>query len=242
VFQPDGGILAAEASVEALVEIAENAGAKVRAGVRVLAFSPKDGGWRLECDGGEIEARAVIIAAGAWVTDLLPNLPVTLRPTREVIAWFKPTDPEPLQPGRLPVFILESRHGMHYGFPSSASGVIKVAKHHHRDETIDANDPPRPMSELDEGLIRPMLAEHLPAANGPLASAKTCIYTMSPDHHFIVDHVPGAPGMIVASACSGHGFKFAPVLGEILADLAIEGETAHDISRFSLARFGQKQH
>jgi sarcosine oxidase len=237
VFQPDGGILAAEASVETLVEVAENAGAKVRAGVQVLSFTPEGDGWHIQTSAGEIGARAVIIAAGAWVLDLLPNLPATLRATREVIAWFKPAEPAPLAPGRLPVFILESAHGMHYGFPMSQAGIIKVAKHHHRNETVDANDPPRPVSDVDEALIRPMLAEHLPAANGPLASAKTCIYTMTSDHHFIVDHVPGAPNMIVASACSGHGFKFAPVLGEILADLAIEGETVHDISRFRLSRF-----
>lgn len=238
VFQPDGGFLAAEPSVETLIELAKNAGAKVRSGVQVLSFTPAGDGWRIETSAGEVEARAVIIAAGAWVTDLLPNLPVTLRATREAIAWFKPVDPELLSPGRLPVFIVESGHGMHYGFPMSPSGIIKVAKHHHRNETVDPNDPPRPVSEVDEALIRPFLAEHLPAANGPIATAKTCLYTMAPDHHFIVDLVPGAPNMIVASACSGHGFKFAPVLGEILADLAIDGETAHDISRFRLSRFG----
>ena len=86
-------------------------------------------------------------------------------------------------------------------------------------------------------LIRTMLAAHLPAADGRLVAAQTCLYTMTPDGHFMLDRLPGHPEIIVASPCSGHGFKFAPVIGEILADLAMSGTTSHDISRFSLARF-----
>ncbi|MPZ56317.1 MAG: FAD-dependent oxidoreductase, partial [Rhizobiales bacterium] len=81
------------------------------------------------------------------------------------------------------------------------------------------------------------LAEHLPAANGPMVAANTCLYTMTPDGDFILDRLPACPQIIVASPCSGHGFKFAPLVGEILADLATSGATAHDISRFRLKRF-----
>jgi sarcosine oxidase len=238
VFQPDGGFLAAEAGVEAMVELARAAKAKVSTGVRVLSLV-QDGQWvRIRTSAGDIEARTAIVAAGPWIAELIPDLPAPVRPTREVMTWFKPHDPAPLAPGRLPVFILESRHGMHYGFPLSPAGTIKVAKHHHHDETIFPDEPRRPVSDFDEALIRPFLAKHLPAANGPLAAAKTCIYTMTPDHDFIIDRLPQAPNIIVASPCSGHGFKFAPVMGEILADLATEGGTGYDISRFRLARFG----
>ena len=82
-----------------------------------------------------------------------------------------------------------------------------------------------------------MIENHIPAANGPLVAAKTCLYTMTPDHDFLIDRLPGAPNIIIASPCSGHGFKFAPVIGEILADLATDGGTEHDISRFRMARF-----
>jgi sarcosine oxidase len=126
---------------------------------------------------------------------------------------------------------------MHYGFPMSPAGTVKIAKHHHRDETIDPDDPPRPVSGHDEALIRAMIENHVPAANGPLVAAKTCVYTMTPDHDFLIDRMPGAPNIIIASPCSGHGFKFAPVIGEILADLATDGGTEHDISRFRMARF-----
>ena len=95
----------------------------------------------------------------------------------------------------------------------------------------------RTISAEDEALIRPALADHIPAANGRLLAAKTCLYTVTPDHDFIIDRAPGRSRVIVASPCSGHGFKFAPLIGEILADLALDGTTRHDISRFTLSRF-----
>ena len=136
------------------------------------------------------------------------------------------------------MFLLESRHGIHYGFPPLLSPSIKVAKHHHADQSVDADAYDRTVSAEDERLIRAAIAEHLPAANGRLVEAKTCLYTMTPDGDFIIDRLPGAPQIVIASPCSGHGFKFAPAIGDILADLATTGATAHDISRFTLARFG----
>ena len=238
VLQPDGGFVAAEATVEALVGLARAATAEIMAGVRVLSIEPHGQGVRIRTSADTIEARTAIVAAGPWLPQLLPDLALPLRVTREVMAWFKPRKPGLFAPGHFPVFILESRHGMHYGFPMSPAGGVKVAKHHHHDETAYPDDPQRPVSELDETLIRSALESHIPTANGPLTAAKTCLYTMTPDHHFIIDRHPGAPNIIIASPCSGHGFKFAPVIGEILADLATDGATEHDISRFRLARFG----
>ena len=153
------------------------------------------------------------------------------------MAWFAPTEPALFAAGRFPVFLIESRHGIHYGFPPFGPG-LKVARHYHRDEAVDPDDPDRAISSDDEALIRAALVDYLPAANGKLLDAKTCRYTMTPDGDFLIDRLPGAPQVIVASPCSGHGFKFAPVIGEILADLATMGATRHDIARFSLARFG----
>jgi sarcosine oxidase len=166
---------------------------------------------------------------------LFPDLP--LRVTREVIAWFEPSEPALFEPSRFPVFLLENAHGQHYGFPTFGQPGVKIAKHHHRDETADPDAVDRAISAADEALIRPALADHIPAANGRLLAAKTCLYTVTPDHDFIIDRAPGASRIIVASPCSGHGFKFAPVIGEILADLAALGTTRHDISRFRFDRF-----
>jgi sarcosine oxidase len=158
-----------------------------------------------------------------------------LRPTREVMGWFAPTDAAAFT--SCPVFIIESRHGMHYGVPPCAGAGVKVAKHHHRDETVDPDRYDREVSAADEALIRSAIAEHIPAANGRLITAKTCLYTMTPDSDFLIDQLPTSPNVVVAAPCSGHGFKFAPVVGEILADLVTTGSTRHDISRFGLARF-----
>jgi sarcosine oxidase len=237
VVQPDGGFVAVEPSIEAMVALAKSAGAEVRTNTIVRALEPRAGGVRIATDADVIEAETAIVAAGAWVKTLLPTLPVDLRVTRQVQGWFEPVESSPFAAGRFPVFLLESPHGVHYGFPPHQGEGVKVAKHHASDTHVDPDTADRHVSAADEAAIRAALADHIPAANGRLIAATTCLYTVTPDHDFIIDRVSGADNIIVASPCSGHGFKFAPVIGEVLADLACEGRTRHDISRFRLARF-----
>jgi sarcosine oxidase len=238
VFQPEGGFIAVESAIAAMISQAQAAGAEIRTSTAVLSIDRHGDGVRVRTNQGDIDARAAIVAAGPWVKKLLPDLPAPLRVTRQVMGWFQPLDPALFASSRFPVFLLESRHGVHYGFPIFASGAVKVAKHHHDDEAVDPDGYDRAVSSIDEALIRAALADHIPEANGPLAAAKTCLYSVTPDHDFIIDCLPGARNIIVASPCSGHGFKFAPVVGEILADLATGGGTGHDISRFRLGRLG----
>jgi sarcosine oxidase len=244
VFQPDGGFVRAEPTVEVLQALARDAGAEVRTEVRVLAVEPHREGVRVKTAQGDVLASRAIVAAGPWLKSLLPQLPVPIRVTRQVLGWFEPVEAAGaalFAAERFPVFLLQNPDGAFYGFPADASGV-KVArhthKHHHLDEAVDPDHHDRTVSAADEAVIRLVLAAHLPAANGRLMAAETCLYTMAPDGDFILDRLPQCPAIIVASPCSGHGFKFAPVLGEILADLATAGTTAHDIARFRLARFG----
>ena len=157
-----------------------------------------------------------------------------------MVGWFAPSDAALFAREGCPVFMIENQDGIFYGFPRGPRPGIKFAKHHHSDEAIDPSVATRPMDGADEAMLRPALAAHVPAANGALLAAQTCRYTMTPDGDFILDRLPGAPNIIVASPCSGHGFKFAPVIGEILADLVTQGATRHDISRFGLARFEPK--
>jgi sarcosine oxidase len=239
VMQPDGGFLEAEPSIAASLALATAAGAELRNGVTIRAIEPRGRQVRIVTDRGTVDARAAIVAVGPWTRSLLPQMAAPLRVTREVTGWFEAIDDD-LPTSPLPVFIIESRHGMHYGVPPHAGAGIKVAKHHHRNEAVDPDDYDRAVSAHDEELIRLALAEHMPAANGRLLAAKTCLYTMTPDGDFLIDRLPGAANVIVASPCSGHGFKFAPVIGEILADLATSGGTRHDIARFGLARFGRE--
>ena len=237
VVQPDGGFLDVEPSIHAMIALAKAANAEVRTGEMVRTIKPTTSGVVVETDRGTIEAKTAIVAAGAWLSKLLPNLPGKLTVTRQVQAWFEPKDASTFEAGRFPVFLLESRHGVHYGFPPHGNSPVKIAKHHASDKVVDPDTVDRTISAADEAEIRDAVAEHVPAANGRMIAAKTCLYTNTLDHDFIIDTLPGTANVIVASPCSGHGFKFAPVVGEILGDLATERATRHDISRFRLGRF-----
>jgi sarcosine oxidase len=238
VFQPDGGFVRAEPTVAALQALARRAGAELRVEERVLAVEPHCSGVLVKTQHGDIIAECAIVAAGPWLKSLLPQFPVPIRVTRQVLGWFEPADQARAQfeVERFPVFLLQNRNGIFYGFPAETDGV-KVAKHHHAGATVDPDHYDRAVSAADDALIRIALKAHVPDADGRLLAAQTCLYTMTPDGDFILDRLPGCPQIIVASPCSGHGFKFAPVIGEILADLAVSDRTDHDISRFSLARF-----
>jgi sarcosine oxidase len=238
VFQPDGGFLRAEQAVNAQLARARDAGAQLRFDENVVAIEPRGRGVRVVTQSGVFDAGCAIVTAGPWVKTLLPGLPAPIRVTRQVLGWFAPRDRTLFSPDRFPVFLLQNADGLFYGFPDDGTRGVKVAKHHHADETVDPDRCDREVTAADEAMIRAVLAAHIPAANGPRLSATTCLYTMTPDGDFVLDRLPGEEAIIVASPCSGHGFKFAPVIGEILADLAIAGSTSHDISRFAIARFG----
>ena len=238
VVQPDGGFLATEPSIHVMLALAKNTGAEIRTGEIIRVVEPNSTGVRIITDRALIEAGAAVIAVGPWVNSILPDLRAPLRVTRQVMAWFAPGNPALFQLGHFPVFLMESRHGIHYGFPLDGDGLVKVAKHHHRDETVDPETCDRTISITDESLIRAALIDHLPAANGRRLMAATCLYTVAPDGNFVIDSLPGYPHVVIASPCSGHGFKFAPVIGEILADLATACAPRHEIGRFSLKRFG----
>jgi sarcosine oxidase len=237
VFQPEGGFLRAEQAIHAQLALARDAGAQLRLNENVIAIDPRGGGVRVVTQNGAIDAGCAIVTAGPWVKSVLPGLPVPIRVTRQVLGWFEPHDRALFAPGRFPVFLLQNDDGIFYGFPDDGESGVKVAKHHHADESVDPDRCDREVTAADEAMIRAVLTAHLPAADGRRLAAITCLYTMTPDGDFILDRLPGHDAIIVASPCSGHGFKFAPVIGEILADLAVAGSTSHDISRFALGRF-----
>ena len=237
VVQPDGGFLEAEPALLGLVKLARAGGAAIRTNEAVHAIEPHPGGVRVVTGDEVVEASAVIVTAGARVKSLIPDLPAPLRVTRQVLAWFEPRDATMLSSDRFPVFMIESPHGFHYGFPMDPHRGVKLGKHHHLDETVDPDSCDRTVSPRDERAIRVALENYIPAADGKLVGATTCLYTMAPDGDFIIDTLPGWPQVVIGSPCSGHGFKFAPLIGEILADLAMSGQTKRDIARFRLARF-----
>ncbi len=184
------------------------------------------------------------MARRGWTAGLVPELELPLVAQRQVQLWFEPLPagpatpegPAAFAPERFPIFIWEDEPDRFiYGFPELGDGV-KVARHHEG----EAVDPMAPRRAPDDGDVRPMrevLARLIPGANGPLRDAAVCLYTNAPDSHFVIDWHPAHDRVLVASPCSGHGFKFASVLGESLADLLLGAPTRFDLGRFKLDRF-----
>lgn len=237
VFQPDGGFLEPERCIRAFVTRARLAGAAVRTGMTVDGWSRESGGVVLHAGGEAIRARQLVISAGAWTSRLVPGLAAVLRPERQVVGWFGVADDAAFAPERFPVFVLEAPFGTFYGFPQHGVPGFKIGKYHHRSQVIDPDTMDRTVGADDEAVLRECLDVVFPGAAGPTLRSSACIFTNTPDEHFIIDRLPGAPEVVLVSACSGHGFKFSSVVGEIVADLVTAGSTAHDISLFQLGRF-----
>ena len=238
VFQPDGGFLRPELAIDTHIAAAAAYGAETRLHCAVTSIVPTAGGVRVTAEGGtKIEAGAVIVSAGAWIGELVHEIARHLRLTRQALAWFAPAQPALVGPEALPVFLLEDEDDIVYGFPDFAGTGVKAASHVPGPPLAHAGDARQDGDAADAERIARMLAHYVPAAAGTVRTVKTCIYTNTPDQDFILDRHPLYPQIILASPCSGHGFKFSSVVGEILADLATAGATPHDISRFRLDRF-----
>jgi sarcosine oxidase len=237
IWQPEGGFLRPELGNALHLKGAAEAGATVMTGTRVLAIEPTATGVRIVIDGDIIEAGSVVVSAGAWIADLVPELKPALSIARLVLCWYEPKQPELFRLGALPVFAIEGEDDdIVYGFPDFTGGGFKCASHYSSGMLAHADDARQDAGPDDEARTRRFLELYMPGAAGPLKAMKTCLYTMTPDEDFVIDLLPRDPRIVVASPCSGHGYKFASVIGEILADLAMEGETRHDISRFSINR------
>ena len=151
--------------------------------------------------------------------------------------WFRPGEPREFRRDRFPVFIAETAAGHFYGMPMIDANGPKIARHYGAPELASPDAIVREFTADDEAPVRQFIAAHLPGADGPLTRSSVCTYTLTPDRHFILDRHPAHSQVAIAAGFSGHGFKFAPVVGEILADLATDGRTTHPIARFALGRF-----
>jgi sarcosine oxidase len=237
LLQPDGGFLASERCVVANVVVAFEHGAQIHAREAVRTWQPTANGVKVETDRGGYEAEQLVLSAGAWMGELAPELTELARPERQVLAWLQPVRPELFSPDIFPVFNLTVDEGRYYGFPVYSIPGFKVGRYHHLEERVDPNNFDREPNLRDEEVLRSFSARYFPDSAGPTMALKTCIFTNTPDEHFIIDFHPASSNVVLVSPCSGHGFKLCSVVGEIVADLATRGATDHDISLFKLARF-----
>jgi sarcosine oxidase len=229
VFEPDAGMLAAARAVAVQVELARQLGGER---TQVRDHSPVR---RIDLDGARptvvtdharIVADRLIVTAGAWVGRLIPGAAPWLRPTRQQVLYFRPADPSPFVPGRFPVFIYKGSAPLddYYGMPEFLGMGVKVARHGGPDVDPDASD--RTVGEEYRTTVRQFLGRCLPVlAQAGIDRTEICLYTVAPDDQFQLGALNGRPDVIVASPCSGHGFKFSCLIGRILADLAARGAT-----------------
>jgi sarcosine oxidase len=234
VFEPRAGFVYPERCISAHLGLAAQHGAQIHTGEPVLS-------WRM--DGfdvvvvtarGEYRCERLILATGAWMVDTLAELGVHAIVERQPLFWFRPADP-----ARCPttVWALEFEHGkLLYGFPATEGG-IKVAIHYGGVQRTTADQIDRHIYSEDSAHLRTYADRHLPGILGEIARADVCMYTNTPDLHFIFDAHPRHAGVLVVSACSGHGFKFSSAIGEAAAQWAHDGRPALDMSLFSLRRF-----
>jgi sarcosine oxidase len=237
LFQPDGGFVLSERGIIAHVTLAQAAGAEIHAREPILNWSYRSGGdVTVTTTRGEYRGARIVLAVGSWLRDLAPAFGLATIPERQVIGWFQPAHPKLYEPSAFPVTILAVEEGSYYLLPTWGMPGVKIGLHHHRQEQGHPDDLRREPDAEDEALLRRCLARYAPDGNGPTMALKTCLYTNTPDEHFTIGTL-GADNVIVASPCSGHGYKFVTVVGELLADLATGRKPAFDLAMFAPDRF-----
>ncbi len=237
LLQPEGGFLQPERCIVNYVMAAQALGAEIHAREQVLDWEPYYGGVKVTTNHDEYHADKLVVTAGAWAGYFIPQLRGLSVPERQVLAWLQPTRLEYFQPSRFPVFNLLVEEGRYYGFPQFGIPGFKFGRYHHFEEIVNPDDWEMEPTDEDERILREFAARYFPDGCGPTMALKSCMFTNTPDRHFILDLHPEYPQIVIASPCSGHGFKFASVIGEIVADLAEIGQTRHDLTLFRLARF-----
>ena len=237
VWEPRAGILFPELAIKTHLELAARHGADLRFNSPVLTWEPQNDGALIRTESEVFRAKQLLLSLGAWTTSLVPDLNLPLTVERQVLFWFEPrSEVDLFQPQRCPIFICEHEpRRFFYGFPDLGDGV-KIGVHHE-----GAHSSPdslnREVNQHETETARDVLRGLLPDAAGTLRSSVVCMYTNTPDEHFLFDYHPRYPQVLIASPCSGHGFKFSPVIGELAATLFCGGQPPFDLSLFKLARF-----
>lgn len=242
LHEPDAGFLRTERAVTSMVETARRAGVDVRTAARVTGWRADSSGVRVEVDGKSISSERLIVTAGPWSAAVLAELNLPLRVERRMQFWFPTDDPRWAAAAGCPVFGFETDDRFFYGTPSLDGRMLKVAEHTSIGNAVEADSLQRDTTEEDVAAVAPFVRLYLPTVDPRPIRHSACMYTMTPDEHFIVDLHPASPRVAIACGFSGHGFKFAPVIGRALVDLVIDGRTEVSIGMFAISRFDSAGH
>jgi sarcosine oxidase len=236
VYEKNAGILYPEVCVVTHLDLAIRHGAEIHHEEQVLRWTAQEDHVLVETTNGSYEAERLVITTGPWAGELLAELEIPLKVQRIVNVHFEPDNPERFRPELFPVYLLEVPEGEYYGFPLLPGEGLKIGRHDIGEvctpQTINRAVDPAEIESLREVMQRYM--------RGGATSVKwtlTCMYTNTPDRHFVIDRHPAYSNIVYGCGFSGHGFKFASAIGEVLADLAIDGRTRHTIEFLSAARF-----
>ncbi|MFI5245514.1 MAG: N-methyl-L-tryptophan oxidase [Gemmatimonadales bacterium] len=236
IWEPRAGVLDPETAIEAQLALAHSAGADLRFSEKAIEWHATDEGVEVTTHTGTYAAARLVLTAGPWIGDLIPELALPLTVERNAVFWFDPLKPSDFAPDKFPVFIHEYAPGhTWYGFGDFGEGV-KVGLHH-QGEATTAQTVRRAVGDEEVEGIRGLVRQFIPGANGVLRKTAACIYTNTPDEHFIIDEHPEHPAVIIASPCSGHGFKFSIAIGELIADEVMGEGHRFDRSPFRIDRF-----
>jgi sarcosine oxidase len=237
LLEPRAGVLFPEACIEAALDGAARAGAELRYDEEVTGWTADAGGdVRVTSTRESWSAAHLVLAAGAWLPRLRPALPLTVE--RNVMFWFSTGAPALFTPDACPIALWEFGGGrLFYTLPDFGDGF--KAAIHHDGETTDPDRVRRDVTPEDEAEIRAPLGRFVPAA-GAVREARVCLYTNTPDQHFLIDRDPDQPRVWIVSPCSGHGFKFASAIGEVVADLVTEGRSRFDLTPFAMSRLAPR--
>lgn len=241
VYEPEAGFLDVEDCVRAHIERAISAGAELRTEQTVVEWSSDGRSVRVRTDREEFTAAKLIVTAGAWAGRILSDLQIPLEVVRKPLFWHEVTTDDYNLDGGAPAYLYELSSGIFYGFPSIDGRILKVAEHSGGAAVADPLQLDRNVSEADVAPIRNFLRETLPGVKPDPVKHAVCMYTLTPDRHFIVDRHPEFGNVAIGAGFSGHGFKFTSALGEALADLAIDGRSKLPIEFLSLNRAALKQ-
>lgn len=242
--EPDAGLLTPERGILLFVQQALHNGAVVRTKEKVLDWSSKNGTVTVKTDKGSYTAAKLIITAGAWAGKMVSSFAPKLKVTRQALAWVQPKKWETFGLGNFPCWNIAHKGYDFYGFPILPVGQfggplgLKLALHYPGGDVTDPDMVNRNTKKTDESVLIDFLKEFMPDGYQSTLTMKTCLYTNTPDENFIVDFLPGFDNSVaIAAGFSGHGFKFASVIGEILADLAVKGATSLPIAFLNAQRF-----
>jgi sarcosine oxidase len=235
LYEDAAGVLFPEKCIATYLQLAERRGATLRHAEPVQSFDARADGVVVHTEQGSYSADRMVLTAGAWLGKLLADIPVQAE--RIPLLWFEPiAQAEQFDLGRFPICIWSTRDlGHFYLTPHVEIPGVKIGNHDNT-RPCDPATVDRQVSADDERPLRAFLERYIPALAGPVSSSRVCMYENSPDLHFMVDRHPTLPNVIVGAGFSGHGFKFASVMGEVLADLATTGSTTPDADFLRLNR------